>query len=61
MVNTIPTGSGDEASAEETSGGRAPMVQQGILVGAAASYTPSRSSEDSRQRDPIHQQQIPWL
>ena len=42
--STIPTSSGDEASAEETSGGRAPTVQQGILVGAAASYTLSRSS-----------------
>ena len=41
---TIPTRSGDEASAEETSGDRAPTGQQGILVGAAASYTLSRSS-----------------
>ena len=40
----IPTSSGDEASAEGTSGGRAPTVQQGILVGAAASSTLSRSS-----------------
>ena len=40
----IPSGSGDEASSEETSGGRAPTVQQGIMVGAAASYTLSRSS-----------------
>ena len=41
---TISTRSGDEASAEETSGDRAPTGQQGILVGAAASYTLSRSS-----------------
>lgn len=41
---TTPTSSGNEASAEETSGARAPTVQQGILVGAAASYTLSRSS-----------------
>ena len=43
-ASTIPTSSGDEASAEETGGGRAPTVQRGILVGAAASYTLSRSS-----------------
>ena len=44
ISSTIPTSSGDEASAEETGGGRAPTVQQEILVGAAASYIPSRSS-----------------